>query len=71
MHMNRIMIIEDGKVKKFATIHHYDIPAMVINSITNGAYCKEHTCGFAQNKLLDDRMSRHDDYMRVMAHASE
>lgn len=71
LYLNRIMIIEDGKVKKFATIHHYDIPALVMNSITNGAYCKEHTCGFAQNKLLDDRMDRHDDYMRVMAHASE
>lgn len=71
LHMNRIMIIEEGKVKKFTTIHHYDIPAMVMNSITDGAYCKEHTCGFAQNKLLDDRMSRHEDYMRLMAHASE
>ncbi len=71
LHMNRIMIIEDGKVKKFATIHHYDIPAMVLNSITKGAYCKEHSCGFAENKLLDDRMKRHDDYMRIMAHASE
>ena len=47
------------------------IVVTVINFITIGAYCKEHTCGFAQNKLLDDRMSRHDDYMRVMAHASE
>jgi len=71
LHMNRIMIIEEGKVKKFATIHHYDIPALVFNSITNGAYCKVNTCGFAENKLLDDRMKRHDDYMRVMAHASE
>ncbi|WP_319589091.1 sulfatase-like hydrolase/transferase [uncultured Desulfobulbus sp.] len=71
LRMNRIMIIEEGKVKKFATIHHYDIPAMVLNSITKGAYCKEHSCGFAENKLLDDRMKRHDDYMRVMAHASE
>jgi phosphoglycerol transferase MdoB-like AlkP superfamily enzyme len=71
LHMNRIMIIEDSKVKKFATMHHYDIPALVFNSITDGAYCKIHTCGFAENKLLDDRMMRHDDYMRVMAHASE
>ena len=71
LHMNRIMIIEDGKVKKFTTIHHYDIPALVLNSISEGAYCKEQTCGFAENKLLDDRMQRHDDYMRIMAHASE
>ncbi len=71
LHMNRILIIEDGKVRKYATIHHYDVPAMVLNYVTNGAYCKEHSCGFMENKYLDDRMERHDDYMRVMAHASE
>lgn len=71
VHMNRIMIIEAGKVKKLATVHHYDIPAIIMNSLSSGAYCKEHSCGFAQNRLLDDRSSRHDDYMRVMAHASE
>lgn len=71
LHMNRILIIEDGKVKKYATIHHYDIPAIILNYISKGAYCREHTCGFAENKFLDDRIGRHDDYMRVMAHASE
>jgi phosphoglycerol transferase MdoB-like AlkP superfamily enzyme len=71
LHMNRIMIVEEGKVKKIGTIHHYDIPALVYNSITTGAYCKVNTCGFVENRLLDDRMQRHDDYMRVMAHASE
>ena len=71
IHMNRIMVIEDGKVKKLATIHHYDVPAMVLNYITKGAYCKEHSCGFAENKFLDDRMKRHDDYMRLMAHATD
>ncbi|MBA3014211.1 MAG: LTA synthase family protein [Proteobacteria bacterium] len=71
LQMNRILIIEDGKAKKHATIHHYDVPAMVMNYVTNGAYCQEHTCGFVENKLLDDRMARHDDYLRLMAHASE
>ncbi|MDD2467328.1 MAG: LTA synthase family protein [Desulfobulbus sp.] len=71
MHMNRIMIVEAGKVKKNVTIHHYDIPALIMDSITDGAYCREHSCGFAQNRLLDDRAARHNDYMRVMAHTSE
>lgn len=71
MLMNRILIIEAGKVKKLATIHHYDIPALIMNSITDGAYCRENSCGFTRNTLLDDRMARHDDYLRVMAHASE
>ena len=71
VHVNRVLIIEDGKLKKYATIHHYDVPALVLNYVTNGAYCKENTCGFAKNKFLDDRATRHDDYMRLMAHASE
>jgi phosphoglycerol transferase MdoB-like AlkP superfamily enzyme len=71
LNMNRIMIIEDGKVRKYTTIHHYDVPAMVLNYVTRGSYCKEHSCGFVENKYLDDRMDRHDDYMRVMAHATE
>jgi phosphoglycerol transferase MdoB-like AlkP superfamily enzyme len=71
IHMNRILIIEGGKVKKYATLHHYDVPAVILNSITDGAYCRKNTCGFMANKLLDDRQERHDDYMRLMAHATE
>jgi len=71
LNMNRIMIVEAGKVKKYAVIHHYDIPALVYNFISNGLHCKTNTCGFMTNKLLDDRKQRHDDYMRIMAHASE
>ena len=71
LHMNRIMIIEEGKPKKYAVIHHYDVPAIVYNFVSSGAYCKVNTCGFVENKLLDDRMRRHDDYMRIMAHAAK
>lgn len=71
LHMNRILIIEQGKVKQYTTLHHYDIPSLVYNQITNGAYCKAYPCGFVHNTLLDDRRERHDDYMRIMAHASE
>lgn len=71
LNMNRIMVIEEGKPKKYAVVHHYDIPAMVYNFVSNGAYCKVNTCGFVENKLLDDRMQRHDDYMRTMAHAAK
>lgn len=71
LHMNRIMVVDQGKVKKPATMYHYDIQAYIFNAITDGAYCKVHACGFTQNKLLDDRMQRHEDYMRIMAHASK
>lgn len=71
IHMNRILIIEDGKARKYATIHHYDVPAVLLNAITQGAYCRTSSCGFTANTLLDDRQERHDEYMRLMAHASE
>lgn len=71
IHLNRILIIEDGKAKKYATIHHYDVPKLVLNYLTRGEYCRENRCGFAENRFLHDRETLHDDYMRVMAHAIE
>jgi phosphoglycerol transferase MdoB-like AlkP superfamily enzyme len=71
LHMNRILIIENGTVKKYVTVHHYDVPAIVLNYVTNGAYCREHSCGFAENTFVDDRLERHDEYMHLMAHATE
>ena len=69
--MNRILILEDGKVTKYATIHHYDIPKLVLNYLTAGEYCRQKTCGFTENKLLADREGLHDQYLRLMAHAIE
>ena len=71
VHYNRILVIDRGKAKKYATVHHYDVPAMILNALTDGAYCRERSCGFAANRFVDDRRARHDDYMRLMAHASE
>ncbi len=69
---NRIMIIQDGEVKKLATIHHYDIPKLVLNYITRGAYCHGDSCGFpGQQPSGVDRVALHDQYMNLMAHATE
>lgn len=71
IHLNRVLIIEDGVVKKYTTIHHYDVPKMVLNYISHGDYCRENSCGFAENKFNDDRLAMHDKYMSLMAHATE
>lgn len=71
LHYNRILIIDNGKIKKYATMHHYDVPKLIVNYLTNGTYCKTNSCGFAKNKFIDDRSSRYDDYLRLMAHAVE
>lgn len=36
-----------------------------------GIVRRRNPCGFTKNKLRSSRMSRHDDYMRVMAYASK
>ncbi len=69
IHLNRVLIIEDGKVKKYIPIHHYDIPKIILNYLTKGEYCRGKTCGFVENKLLQDRATMHDQYLRLMAHA--
>jgi phosphoglycerol transferase MdoB-like AlkP superfamily enzyme len=71
LHLNRILFIEDGKVKTYATIHHYDIPKIILNYLSAGSYCRENGCGFTRNRLLTDRDGLRDEYLRLMAHAIE
>jgi len=69
IHVNRLFIVEDGQVQKLTTIHHYDIPSVILNYLSKGRYCQTESCGFAEGKLLEDRESRRTDYLRLMAHA--
>ncbi|MGB5230748.1 MAG: LTA synthase family protein [Desulfoprunum sp.] len=69
LHLNRILFIEDGKVKTHATIHHYDVPKIILDYLSQGQYCRENLCGFAKNRLLSDRDGLRDEYLRLMAHA--
>lgn len=71
LHLNRVLFIEDGKVKTYATIHHYDIPKIILNYLSQGGYCRENSCGFTGNRLLADRDGLRDAYLRLMAHAIE
>ena len=72
IHYNRILIIENGKAVKYNTMHHYDIPKVVLNYLTKGRYCKENACNFtAQNLANRDNKPLFDAYMTIMAHATE
>lgn len=72
IHYNRILIIENGKAVKYNTMHHYDIPKVVLNYLTKGRYCKENSCNFtAQNLATRDNQPLFDAYMTIMAHATE
>lgn len=64
---NRIAVIEDGKVVHYRTIHHYDIPSMIYNYLTDGRFCTVNECNLF--RTVHDRADYYDSYMRLMAHA--
>lgn len=70
-YLNRVIIIENGVTRHYPTIHHYDIPALVFNYLTAGAYCRDQHCNFTQGRSGDDRATHRDRYMKLMAHATE
>lgn len=71
IHMNRIFFIENGHAVQYSTIHHFDIPSIVLNYVTKGQYCQEHTCDYKADKKspLNDTAEYHDEYMSIMAQA--
>ncbi len=61
-HMNRIVIVEDGKVVRHKTIHHYDVPSLIYDYLTGERYC-------AQNKCDLSSAERKDKYMLLISRA--
>jgi len=43
-HMNRIVVVEDGKVVRHDTIHHYDIPSLIYDYLTGQRFCAQNKC---------------------------
>ena len=68
---NRIAILEKGQAKLYPVIYHYELPTLILDYLTDGAYCQQQPCAHresAQRMTKDDYMER---YMRLMAHAAE
>ncbi|MDH5785871.1 MAG: LTA synthase family protein [Chromatiales bacterium] len=70
---NRLAIIDRGEVKQLPTIHHYDIPSLVLNLLSEGEYCKSSDCPFDSDAQPGsaERESKLTAYLELMAHASE
>ncbi|HEY1210238.1 MAG TPA: sulfatase-like hydrolase/transferase [Terracidiphilus sp.] len=43
-HMNRILVVEDGKVVRHKTIHHYNVPSLIYDYLTSQRYCAQNNC---------------------------
>jgi len=71
IYYNRIVIIENGKTMQYDTIHHYDVPKLIANYLTNGAYCRNKQCSFVKKTIADQSPTNsQDDYMTIMAQAT-
>jgi phosphoglycerol transferase MdoB-like AlkP superfamily enzyme len=69
MHINRIFFFENGRAVHYDTIHHYDIPYIILNYITNGSYCRNHTCDFKTHPNPTKQRDYREAYMTIMAQA--
>jgi hypothetical protein len=60
--LNRLLVVENGKVVRHETMHHYEIPALVYEYLTSEGFCAENDCHPSAS-------ARRDKYMSLMAHA--
>lgn len=62
-HMVPAIIVKDGKVVKYPFLHHYDIKKIVLDYLTDGAYCKAYECNFES----PDRDRYMNEYMNILS----
>lgn len=67
---NRLAIIENGQPVKFDPIHHYDLPDLVVDYLTDGRHCAARPCAY-RSPQQPPREAYLDKYLVLMAHASE
>jgi len=71
IYLNRIAIIENGKVKTYDPMSHYEVPAIILDYVSAGRFCESHRCPHRNPGTRREREQYLDDYMRLMAHAAE
>jgi phosphoglycerol transferase MdoB-like AlkP superfamily enzyme len=68
---NRLAVLESGKAKVYPVMHHYELPTLVLNYLSDGEYCRSHPCAFSDSPLHMPREAYMERYLRMMAHAAE
>jgi len=68
-HINRVFFFEDDRAVHYDTIHHYDIPDIILNYITRGSLCERHACNFKTSKELVLKKEYEEAYMTIMSNA--
>jgi phosphoglycerol transferase MdoB-like AlkP superfamily enzyme len=69
LHLNRVFFFENGKAVHYNTLHHYDIPDIILNYLSNGSYCKTQDCQFKIPAKEIAGESHDEAYMTILANA--
>lgn len=68
---NRIAILEGGKARVYPEMRHYELPPLVLDYLSGGAYCRKHACAFRDGSQRVEREGYLALYQRLMAHAAQ
>ena len=71
IHLNRIYIIENGRVVHYDTIHHYDLPRLILDYVTQTKFRQTTAQNVAPGEKRADQLSLRDQYMTIMAYAMD
>ncbi|MBU0500365.1 MAG: sulfatase-like hydrolase/transferase [Gammaproteobacteria bacterium] len=63
---NRVLVIQDGKPRKLPTIHHFGVPYLVYDYLTDGGFCENFECPIAYPY---DKEQLRERYHYLMANA--
>jgi phosphoglycerol transferase MdoB-like AlkP superfamily enzyme len=69
LHMNRVFFFENGKAVHYDTLHHYDIPDIILNYLSDGSYCDAQDCEFKKPVKQVAGEGYDEAYMAIIANA--
>jgi len=69
LNLNRIFFIENGKTVQLNTIHHYDVPQIILNYVTNGKKSRDFVRDLTRPGLPFDLAVYRQAYLTIMAQA--
>ena len=71
IHLNRIYIVENGRAVRYDTIHHYDVPRLILNYVTQAKSSQTFTVNADPQDKQIAMSGLREQYMTIMAHAMD
>jgi phosphoglycerol transferase MdoB-like AlkP superfamily enzyme len=70
IYYNRIAVLDKGKPIRPGRLHHYDLPDLILDYLSNGKYCANQSCAWL-TRTEKARETHMNEYLTLIAHASE